>query len=58
MIDPQQWPPLERMLRNGVRDDDPQRARDQTLFALLMGMREPAIAEVYVGGDKVDADAV
>ncbi|MFF0709897.1 amidohydrolase family protein [Gordonia sputi] len=58
VIDPQRWPPLERMLHNGVRDDDPQRARDQTLFALLMGMREPAIAEVYVGGDKVDADAV
>ncbi|WP_265416873.1 amidohydrolase family protein [Gordonia otitidis] len=58
VIEPHRWPPLERMLHNGVRDDDPERARDQTLFALLMGMREPAIARVYVQGIELDPDAI
>ncbi|MGC4064670.1 MAG: hypothetical protein QM784_08510 [Polyangiaceae bacterium] len=29
--------------------------RDQTLFALLLGVREPAIAQVYVRGRLVQA---
>jgi guanine deaminase len=36
-----------------VRAEDPQLARDQTLFALLMGLRESSIAEVYVRGRRV-----
>lgn len=56
VIDPTRWPPLESLLRYGIRADDPEMARDQTLFALLMGMREPAIAEVYVQGRRVEYD--
>ena len=33
----------------------PDLARDQTLFALLMGLRETSIAEVYVQGRRVVA---
>ena len=29
-------------------------AREQTLFALLMGIRESSIAEVYVRGRRLD----
>jgi guanine deaminase len=32
---------------------DPVLARDQTLFLLLMGMRETSVAEVYVQGRKL-----
>jgi guanine deaminase len=46
---------LEGLLRNAVRADDPRLARDQTLFALLMGLRESSIAEVYVQGRRVVA---
>jgi guanine deaminase len=46
---------LEPLLRNGIRSDDPVLARDQTLFALLMGIRESSIAEVYVQGRRVHA---
>jgi guanine deaminase len=38
----------------GTRSSDPLLARDQTLFAVLMTMREPAIARVYVRGRRVD----
>ncbi|MGC5248717.1 amidohydrolase family protein [Gordonia sp. DT219] len=56
VIEPERWPPLAAMLENGIRSDDPELARDQTLFALLMGLREPAIGEVYVRGRRVSAD--
>lgn len=46
---------LKGLLRNAVRADDPRLARDQTLFALLMGLRESSIAEVYVQGRRVVA---
>lgn len=46
---------LEPLLRNAIRSDDPRLARDQTLFALLMGIRESSIAEVYVQGRRVQA---
>ncbi|MGV9825951.1 amidohydrolase family protein [Gordonia sp. NPDC003429] len=55
VIEPERSPPLAASLRHGVRADDAQLARDQTLFALLMGLREPAIAEVYVRGARVRA---
>jgi guanine deaminase len=38
----------------GTRSADPELARDQTLFALLMSMREPAISHVYVQGRRLD----
>lgn len=46
---------LAGVLHNAVRADDPDLARDQTLFALLMGLRESSIAEVYVRGRRVRA---
>ncbi|MEV3903275.1 amidohydrolase family protein [Mycobacterium sp. NPDC050551] len=46
---------LEGLLRNAFRADDTRLARDQTLFALLMGLRESSIAEVYVQGRRVVA---
>ncbi|MEU2090360.1 amidohydrolase family protein [Nocardia beijingensis] len=54
VIDPARVPTLESTLAYGIRSDDPVLARDQTLFALLMGIREPAITEVYVRGRRVD----
>jgi guanine deaminase len=54
VVDPDRWPALDTRLRYGVVADEPGLARDQTLFALLMGMREPAIAEVYVRGRRID----
>ena len=54
VIDPA--PGLAGPLANAVRADDPQLARDQTLFRLLMGIREPSITQVYVQGHLVTAD--
>jgi guanine deaminase len=42
-------------LDSAYRADDAVLARDQTLFALLMGLRESSIAEVYVRGRKLTA---
>ncbi|AGT93760.1 guanine deaminase [Rhodococcus sp. WS1] len=53
VIDPSGWPPLAGLVNHGTRSDDPILARDQTLFGLLMAMREPAIAHVYVQGRRV-----
>jgi guanine deaminase len=50
VIDPLGTPQLAATLANAVRSDDPGLARDQTLFGLLMGIRESSIAEVYVQG--------
>lgn len=44
---------LEGLLRNAVRSEKAELARDQTLFALLMGIRESSVAEVYVKGNRV-----
>jgi guanine deaminase len=41
------------VMRNAVRADDADLARDQTLFGLLMGIRESSITEVYVQGRRV-----
>ncbi|MFT4125210.1 MAG: amidohydrolase family protein [Gordonia sp. (in: high G+C Gram-positive bacteria)] len=54
VIEPGRWPPLAQLLAHGIRADDDEMARDQTLFALLMGLREPAIAQVYVQGKRVE----
>ncbi|MDN3458488.1 amidohydrolase family protein [Rhodococcus sp. APC 3903] len=53
VIDPSGWLPLAGLVNHGTRSDDPILARDQTLFGLLMAMREPAIAHVYVQGRRV-----
>ena len=58
VIDPSGTPALDGPLRNAVRAADPGLARDQTLFALLMGIRETSIAEVYVRGRRVKASGV
>jgi guanine deaminase len=54
VIDPSGTPALASTLKYGVRSQDPTRAREQTLFALLMGIREPSIAEVYVQGRRLN----
>ena len=54
VVDPRAWPPLTAAIEQGTRSDDPLRASDQTLFAVLMTMREPAITEVYVQGRRID----
>lgn len=54
VIDPNAWPPLAGSVTHGARSDDPDLARDQTLFGLLLSMREPAITEVYVQGRRID----
>ncbi|WP_431969775.1 amidohydrolase family protein [Nocardia sp. bgisy134] len=54
VIDPTGTPALEGTLAQGIRSDDSVLARDQTLFALLMGMDESTIAQVYVRGRRVD----
>ncbi|MET0901224.1 MAG: guanine deaminase [Mycobacterium sp.] len=55
VIEPAGTPALDAMLTYGVRADDPDLARDQTLFALLMGIRESSITQVYVQGARVAA---
>ena len=57
VVDPAGTPSLGATLRNAVRADDSDLARDQTLFALLMGIRETSIAEVYVRGRRVVGDS-
>lgn len=46
---------LKGLLDNAHRSDDADLARDQTLFALLMGLREDSIAQVYVRGRRLAA---
>ena len=54
VVDPSRTPALASAVDYGVRSSDPAMAAQQTLFALLMGLREPAISEVYVQGRRVD----
>ena len=57
VVDPASTPSLAATLRNAVRAEDSDLARDQTLFALLMGIRETSIAEVYVRGRRAGDSA-
>jgi guanine deaminase len=57
VVDPAGTPSLGATLRNAVRAADSDLARDQTLFALLMGIKETSIAEVYVRGRRVVGDS-
>jgi guanine deaminase len=50
VVDPRRTAALEARLAYGVRSEDASMARDQTLFGLLMGIRETSIAETYVAG--------
>ena len=45
--------PLELLLSNGIRAEDDEMARDQLLFALLLGCRSRPSPEVYVRGARV-----
>ncbi|WP_408637798.1 amidohydrolase family protein [Nocardia bovistercoris] len=54
VVDPSGSPALAATLADGTRSEDPLLARDQTLFALLMGLDERAVAGVYVQGRRVD----
>ncbi|EOM76783.1 guanine deaminase [Rhodococcus rhodnii] len=54
VVDPRRWQPLSDALDYGIRSDAAELARDQLLFTVLTVMREPAIAEVYVGGGRID----
>ena len=56
VIDPTHTPALHATLANAVRADEADLAREQSLFALLMGIRESSISEVYVRGRKLAAD--
>ena len=55
VVDASGTPALQAVVNYGVRSGYADLARDQTLFALLMGIRESAIAEVYVRGSCVTA---
>jgi guanine deaminase len=55
LIDPDGHPPLADTLAHGIRADDEATATDQTLFALLLGLRETAIRATYVRGRHVTA---
>jgi guanine deaminase len=55
LIEPDRWEPLAAVLANGIRADDEAMATDQTLFALLMALRQPAIAGVFVRGRRIEA---
>lgn len=66
LIDPSRWEPLARVLEHGIRSPASTGSAaaaaaptlaEQTLFALLMGLREPAITGVYVQGRRVQAPA-
>lgn len=53
VIDPAATPALNASLTYGARSADQGLARDQTLFALLMGIRESSVAEVFVQGRRL-----
>jgi guanine deaminase len=57
VIDPSRTPSLKAAMTYGVRSDDPTMARDQTLFGLLMGIRETSVAHTYVQGRRLHSVA-
>jgi len=56
LIEPDHWEPLAGILEHGIRADDAATAAEQTLFSLLMALREPAITGVFVRGRRVTPD--
>ena len=57
VVDPARTHALHAAVTHGVRSEDPALTAEQTLFALLMGIRETSIAQVYVRGRLVTAGA-
>jgi guanine deaminase len=57
-IDTSSWEPLASTLIHAARAVDEAAAAVQTLFALLIGLREPAIASVFVQGREIGAGQV
>jgi guanine deaminase len=57
-VDTSAWGPLAGTLIHAARAVDEDAAAVQTLFALLMGLREPAIASVFVQGREISARQV
>ena len=57
VIDPSLSPSLAEVLDGRRPREDAREERDALLFALLMAAREPAVADVYVGGRRLDAGA-
>ena len=55
VVDPSRTPALASAIAHGERSPEDAMAAEQTLFALLMGVREPAITQVYVQGRRIDA---
>jgi guanine deaminase len=55
LIETEKWEPLAGMLDHGTRSDDEETATQEELFTLLMGLRQPAIAGVYVQGRRAVA---
>ncbi len=54
VVDPARTPALHGAITHGARSADPETIAHQTLFTLLMGLREPAVTKVYVQGRRVD----
>lgn len=57
-VDTSAWAPLAGTLEKAARADDEVAAAEQTLFALLLGLREPAIASVFVQGHDTSSGPV
>jgi guanine deaminase len=55
LIDPARWEPLAMLLEGRVRSGDAEVDTDRELFALLMGLRGPAIVGTYVQGSRAVA---
>ncbi|WP_084038155.1 amidohydrolase family protein [Demequina sp. NBRC 110053] len=55
LIDTSRWEPLDGMLSMGIRSDDEEQSTLEELFTLLVGLRQPAIREVYVQGERAVA---
>ena len=55
VIDPSRSPEVAEVLDDRAPREDAAEERDALLFALLMAVREPAVAGVYVGGRRLDA---
>jgi guanine deaminase len=59
LVDASDWEPLARTVeRAGHRADNAAVAAEQILFALLMGLREPALKAVLVAGHEIKARPV
>jgi len=55
LIDTALWEPLAATLNMGIRAESEAQATLEELFNLLIGLRQPAIASVYVQGQKAVA---